>query len=176
MAWIRCVDTFVRIGKDEKACLQISKARVAFPAPLQALLYFCKCHGLRQEGGYLGYDLGVCDWNDDSVPEQQAVVETMKTAAVLISTAALVCLDMEVIESIAGAFASKPAEGYMLVNFWNPFSLEKADDNKRVLLKHFNFVGSMATRHRKMSQLEQENYPGEEWAQLELWVLKRRVF
>jgi hypothetical protein len=25
-----------------------------------------------------------------------------------------------------------------------------------------------------MSPLEQENYPGEEWSLLELWVLKRR--
>jgi hypothetical protein len=75
-----------------------------------------------------------------------------------------------------GRFASKPkAEGYMLVNFLNPFSLEKADETKRVLLKHLDFVGSMATRHRKMSQLEQDNYPGEEWALLELWVLKRRA-
>jgi hypothetical protein len=119
----------------------------------------------------------VCDLNaDDSVvPEKQAVLETMKTADVLVATAALVYLDIAAIESIVGAFASKPAEGYMLVNFLNPFSLDKADETKRVLLKHLEFVGSMATRHRKMSKLEQDNYPGEEWALLELWVLKRRV-
>ena len=93
----------------------------------------------------------VCDLNDDSVLEKQAVVETMKTADVLISTAALVYLDIEAIASIVGAFASMPAEGYMLVNFLNPFSLDKADETKRVLLKHLEFVGSMATRHRKIS-------------------------
>jgi hypothetical protein len=116
---------------------------------------------------------------DDKVPEKQAVQETMKTADVIMVTAASVYLDIEAIaaiESIVGSFASKPnAEGYMLINLLNPFSLEKADETKRVLLKHFDFVGSMVTRPRKMFQLEQGNYPGEEWALLELWVLKPRA-
>jgi hypothetical protein len=124
----------------------------------------------------------VCDLNEpnDKVPEKQAVQETiMKTADVMMATAASVYLDIEAIaaiESIVGSLASKPnAEGCMLVNLLNPFSLEKADETKRVLLKHLDFVGSMVTRHRKMFQLEQGNYPGEEWALLELWLLKRRA-
>jgi predicted TPR repeat methyltransferase len=119
----------------------------------------------------------VCDLNEpeELVPGKKAILETMKTADVLIATAALVYLDVEAIESIISSFASKPAEGYMLVNFLNPFALDKADETKKILLQHLDFAGSMATRHRKMSQLEQDNYPGEEWALLELWVLKRRV-
>ena len=159
--------------KDEKACMEIQGTR-RFPCTITGIDISKNAMAYGKKVGLYDTTL-VCDLNDDTVPEKQAVVETMKTADVLISTAALVYLEIEAIESIVGAFASKPAEGYMLVNFLNPFSLEKADETKRVLLKHLEFVGSMATRHRKMSQLEQDNYPGEEWALLELWVLKRRV-
>ena len=80
--------------------------------------------------------------------------------------------------NLVGAFAkgsgAASSEGFMMVNFLNPFALEKADATKRILLKHLEFVGSRATRHRRMSELEQNNYPGETWALLELWVLKRR--
>ena len=102
----------------------------------------------------------------------------LAAADVLLSTAALVYLDLPSIEELIGAFAAgggKAGEGYVLVNFLNPFALEKADDTKRILLKHLDFVGSRATRHRRLSPLEQNNYPGEEWSLLELWVLKRRV-
>ena len=98
----------------------------------------------------------------------------MKEADILLSTAALVYLDLESIESIVSSFASNDSEGYVLVNFLNPFSLEKADQTKRILLQHLDFVASRATRHRRLSSLEQRNYPGEEWSLLELWVLKRR--
>ena len=37
-----------------------------------------------------------------------------------------------------------------------------------------DFVASRATRHRRMSQLEQDNYPGEQWSLLELWVLQKK--
>jgi len=106
------------------------------------------------------------------------VEQVMGDADILLSTAALVYLDLETIEIIIEAFAngggSGKKEGYILVNFLNPFALEKADDTKKILLKHLEFVGSRATRHRRMSELEQRNYPGEEWSLLELWVLKRR--
>jgi hypothetical protein len=159
--------------KDETTCMQIQGTR-RFP---------CTTTGIDISENAMAYSKNVglfdttvvCDLNDDSVPERQAVLESMNEADVLISTAALVYLDIEAIESIVGAFASKKAEGYMLVNFLNPFSLDKADETKRVLLEHLDFVGSRGTRHRKMSKLEQDNYPGEEWALLELWVLKRRV-
>jgi hypothetical protein len=159
--------------KDETACRTIQGLR-RFPCTITGIDISKNAMAYGKQVGIYDTTL-VCDLNDDSVPEQQAVLDTMKTADVLISTAALVYLDLEAIEGIVGAFASKPAEGYMLVNFLNPFSLDKADQTKKVLLKHLEFVGSMATRHRRMSQLEQDNYPGEEWALLELWVLKRRV-
>jgi hypothetical protein len=99
------------------------------------------------------------------------------THVFLSTTAALVYLDLETIEALISSFAkggSGNKEGYILVNFLNPFALEKADETKRILLNHLEFVGSRATRHRRMSELEQKNYPGEEWSLLELWVLKRR--
>jgi hypothetical protein len=102
----------------------------------------------------------------------------MAEADILLSTAALVYLDLETIDTLISSFASgskgNKNEGYILVNFLNPFAPEKSDETKRILLKHLDFVGSRATRHRKMSELEQRNYPGEEWSLLELWVLKRR--
>jgi hypothetical protein len=101
--------------------------------------------------------------------------ELLAAADVLVSTAALVYLDLPTVETLVQAFASAGREGYAMVNFLNPFSLEKSDETKKVLLKHLDFVGSTATRHRRMSPLEQENYPGEEWSLLEIWVLKRRV-
>jgi hypothetical protein len=160
--------------KDETACMKIQGSR-RFPCTITGIDISASAMAYGKSVGLYDKTL-VCDLNDDSVPEKQAVLETMKTADVMIATAALVYLDIATIESIVGAFASKPqAEGYMLVNFLNPFSLDKADETKRILLKHLEFVGSMATRHRKMSQLERDNYPGEEWALLELWVLKRRV-
>ena len=84
-------------------------------------------------------------------------------------------LDLETVDVLVSAFARGTGEGYVLVNFLNPFAPEKADATKRILLEHLEFVGSRATRHRRMSALERENYPGEDWSLLELWVLKRRA-
>ncbi|MGM0552947.1 MAG: class I SAM-dependent methyltransferase [Pseudomonadota bacterium] len=109
------------------------------------------------------------------VPDTQTAIEkAMEEADIVISTASLVYLDPPAIRKLIEAFARAPREGYMLVNFLNPFALEKADETKRLLLEHLDFVGSTATRHRRLSPLEQENYPGEEWALLEIWVLRRR--
>jgi hypothetical protein len=116
----------------------------------------------------------VCNLNERSSEAFGKVVNAMKEATVFIATAALVYLDLESIEQLVGSFSSSSAEGYVLVNFLNPFALDKADDTKRILLKHLDFVASRATRHRRLSPLEQENYPDEEWSLLELWVLKRR--
>jgi hypothetical protein len=159
--------------KDEKSCMHIQGMR-RFPCTITGIDISANAMAYGKSAGLYDKTI-VCDVNDDKIPEHQAVSDTMKSADVMIATAALVYLDIAAIEMIVSSFASKPAEGYMLVNFLNPFSLEKADETKRVLLKHLEFVGSMATRHRKMSQLEQDNYPGEEWALLELWVLKRRA-
>ena len=125
------------------------------------------------------YDDTICgDLNNRSTPEFEQVKKVMGDADILLSTAALVYLDLETIDSIIKSFAEggdeQKDEGYILVNFLNPFALEKADDTKKILLKYLDFVGSRATRHRRMSELEQRNYPGEEWSLLELWVLKRR--
>ncbi|CAB9508439.1 expressed unknown protein [Seminavis robusta] len=159
--------------KDEDSCMTIQEKRrfdchtTAIDISANAMAY-CKKTGLFDEAI-------VVDLNDSSLEEEQKQVQAaMANADIFLSTAALVYLDLETIERIVQAFASKPTEGYMLVNFLNPFSLEKADETKRVLVKHLDFVGSMAARHRRMSPLEQENYPGETWALLELWVLRRK--
>ena len=114
------------------------------------------------------------DLNQMSGKTKDDILGAMAAADILVSTAALVYLDLNAVDELIRAFATAPREGHVIVNFLNPFSLEKSDATKRVLLEHLEFVGSIATRHRRMSALEQENYPGEEWALLEIWVLKRR--
>lgn len=114
------------------------------------------------------------DLNDASHGTWNAVEASLREADILVSTAALVYLEPTSIERLVQAFASSSKAGYVLVNFLNPFALEKADATKQTLLKHLDFVGSQATRHRRMSPLEQENYPGEDWSLLELWCLRRR--
>lgn len=114
------------------------------------------------------------DLNQPSAEAGKAVESAMENADVVISTASLVYLDPPAIQGLIDAFARGQGEGYMLVNFLNPFALEKADTTKRMLLEKLEFVGSMASRHRRLSPLEQENYPGEDWALLEIWVLRRK--
>jgi hypothetical protein len=159
--------------KDETSCMTIQSKRrfdchsTAIDISKSAMEYGKKV-GLYD-------DIIVADLNDKSLVDAQKQVQTaLSQADMLLGTAALVYLDIETIDRLVKAFSSKPEEGYMLVNFLNPFSLEKADETKRKLLEHLEFVGSMATRHRRMSPLEQQNYPGEEWVLLELWVLRRK--
>mmetsp|Transcript_8599 Transcript_8599/g.9221 ORF Transcript_8599/g.9221 Transcript_8599/m.9221 type:complete len:284 (+) Transcript_8599:270-1121(+) len=117
----------------------------------------------------------VCDLNNRTSPEFTQTKTAMGNADIVISTAALVYLELETIEELIDSFADNGSEeGMMLVNFLNPFALEKADATKRILLSKLEFVASRATRHRRMSQLEQDNYPGEEWSLLELWVLQKK--
>ncbi|KAL7461246.1 hypothetical protein ACHAXS_001666 [Conticribra weissflogii] len=163
--------------KDEESCASIQGER-RFPVNItgvdisQPALDYGASAGL--------YDSIICsNLNERATEEFASVNKAMADADILLSTAALVYLDLETIEALVSAFASgsgnnERKEGYVLVNFLNPFALEKADETKRILLKHLDFVGSRATRHRRMSPLEMENYPGEEWSLLELWVLKRR--
>lgn len=113
----------------------------------------------------------VSDLNTGQAKER--VEEALAQSHVLISTAALVYLEEKTISYLLDAFCSSSVEGYVLVNFLNPFSLEKADATKRLLLSKLEFVGSTATRHRKLSPLEREHHPDEEWCLLEIWVLKR---
>lgn len=120
------------------------------------------------------YDAVVeADLNRPDAAQQAALDQALGGAQVMTSTAALVYLETPTIERVLDTFANGDGEGYLLVNFLNPFALEAADSAKRALLERFTFVGSMASRHRLMSQIERDNYPGEEWAMLEIWVLKR---
>eukprot|EP00929_Paragymnodinium_shiwhaense_P108381 TRINITY_DN746_c0_g1_i1.p1 TRINITY_DN746_c0_g1~~TRINITY_DN746_c0_g1_i1.p1 ORF type:complete len:1119 (-),score=337.96 TRINITY_DN746_c0_g1_i1:216-3572(-) len=105
----------------------------------------------------------------------QKAVPTMTSANLVICTAGLVYLTADTIKTLVHAFASGSGEGYMVVNFLNPFDLRKADAAKRILLEHLDFIGSHAARHRNLSELERGNYPDYgDWALLEIWVLGRR--
>jgi hypothetical protein len=161
--------------KDEQSCASVNFPR-RFSANVTGIDISAPALGYGKNAGL--YDATICcNLNERNTTEFWEVKSVMASADILLSTAALVYLDLETIESIISSFATRNdnnKEGYILVNFLNPFALEKADDTKKILLKHLEFVGSRATRHRRMSELEQKNYPGEEWSLLELWVLKRR--
>eukprot|EP00804_Cyclotella_cryptica_P010413 CCRYP_018155-RB/>CCRYP_018155-RB protein AED:0.35 eAED:0.35 QI:0/-1/0/1/-1/0/1/0/178 len=161
--------------KDEESCRSIAASR-RFNAKVTGIDISAPALAYGISAGL--YDDVVCsNLNERETGEFVQVQSVMADADILLSTAALVYLDLETIDTLISSFASgskAKKEGYILVNFLNPFALEKADETKRILLKHLDFVGSRATRHRKMSEMEQRNYPGEEWSLLELWVLKRR--
>lgn len=157
---------------DAQTCQTIDAPR-RFPAHTTGIDISANAMAYGKSSGLFD-EVVVADLNAPSEEQGRSVNEVMANADVVISTASLVYLDEEAIEGLVDSFASNPNEGYMLVNFLNPFSLEKADATKRILLDRLEFVGSTATRHRRMSQLEQENYPGEEWALLEIWVLRRK--
>ena len=96
---------------------------------------------------------------------------------ILISTATLVYLNLGSVNYIIEEFASGLGAGYAIINFLNPFELEKTDQMKQILLKHLEFVGSAAAQHRTMSDIERKDYPDYgEWALLETWTLRRRGF
>ncbi|MDZ7779960.1 MAG: class I SAM-dependent methyltransferase [Gemmatimonadota bacterium] len=158
--------------RDAEACRTIEADR-RFPAHTTGIDISGNAMAYGQRSGLFD-DTVVADLNAPSPEAKRSVDSAMENADVVISTASLVYLETDVIKGLVDAFARAPREGYMLVNFLNPFSLEKADETKRILLERLDFVGSTATRHRRMSQLEQENYPGEEWSLLEIWVLRRR--
>lgn len=157
--------------RDEQACRSVQADR-RFPARTTAIDISGNALAYGASAGLYDQTIEV-DLNQPQ-PEVQAQVEAaMEEAELVISTAALVYLEPEAVQKLVDAFARAPREGYMLVNFLNPFALEKADATKRTLLEQLEFVGSMASRHRRLSALEQENYPGEEWALLEIWVMRR---
>lgn len=158
--------------RDEQACRTVSGER-RFPAHTTAIDISGPALAYGKQAG-LYDDTIEADLNAPPPEIQKAVDQAMNQADIVISTAALVYLEPDAIERLVDAFARAPREGYMLVNFLNPFALEKADATKRILLDRLEFMGSMASRHRRMSQLEQDNYPGEEWALLEIWALRRK--
>uniref|UniRef100_A0A7R9WQV0 Uncharacterized protein n=1 Tax=Craspedostauros australis TaxID=1486917 RepID=A0A7R9WQV0_9STRA len=117
----------------------------------------------------------VADLNGCGASARAEVESAMTAADIFICAAALVYLDLDAIDQLVAAFAATDKEGYAMVNFLSFFAAEKTDETKKILLKHLDFVGSTASRHRRMSPLEQSNYPGEEWVLLEVWVLKRKA-
>jgi hypothetical protein len=166
-------DEICKNWKDEISCMTIQAER-RIPCEIIAADISGPAMAYGKQVGL--YDQAItADLNARSTDAYKQVVKSMASADMVLSTAALVYLDLESIEELISAFASNEKEGYLLVNFLNPFGLEKADKTKQILLKHLDFVASRATRHRRMSELEQKNYPGETWALLELWVLKRRA-
>jgi len=164
--------------KDEESCKTIDKPRqkfgdadchvTAIDISPQAMAYG-KSVGLYDESI-------VCDLNNRSSEAFLSTKAAIGKADILLSTVALVYLELDSIRELVDAFCAGEGskDGRMLVNFLNPFALEKADATKRILLEKLDFVASRATRHRRMSQLEQDNYPGEEWSLLELWVLQKK--
>ncbi|TDY03751.1 class I SAM-dependent methyltransferase [Thiohalophilus thiocyanatoxydans] len=158
--------------RDSEACKQIDGQR-RFPATTTGIDISANALAYGHAAGL--YDETIeADLNAAPADVQDQVEAAMQNADVVISTASLVYLEPEAIARLLDAFDKGAGEGYMLVNFLNPFALEKADETKRMLLERLEFVGSMASRHRRLSPLEQENYPGEEWALLEIWVLRRK--
>lgn len=158
--------------KDAESAAKVARAR-RFPAQVTGIDISANALAYGKSAGI--YDTTIeADLNHPSADTQAQLSDTLRAANILISTAALVYLEPQAVARLMDAFAEGQDEGYMLVNFLNPFALEAADATKRTLLERFEFVGSMASRHRMMSPIERENYPGEEWALLEVWVLRRR--
>lgn len=158
--------------KDAASARQVAQPR-RFPSHLTGIDISGNALAYGKSAGI--YDAVIeADLNQPSPETQTQLNDTLRAANILISTAALVYLEPQAVASLMDAFAQGEDEGYMLVNFLNPFAPEAADNTKRILLERFDFVGSMASRHRRMSPIEQENYPGEEWALLEVWVLRRK--
>ena len=157
--------------RDEEACGSINGKR-RFPARATGIDISSSAMAYGRKVGLFDETV-VVDLNVPAAEEERAVDKALSEADIVISTAALVYLEPETVRKVVDTFAGGQGEGYMLVNFLNPFGLEKADATKRTLLDSLDFVGSRATRHRRLSPLEQENYPGEEWSLLEIWVLRR---
>jgi len=158
--------------KDEASAQQVDAKR-RFPAHVTGIDISANAMAYGRSAGIFD-DTIVSDLNQPESEARQSVDQAMANAEVVISTASLVYLDAETVDWLVDAFARGSGEGYMLVNFLNPFALEKTDEAKRSLLSRLEFIGSMASRHRLMSGVERENYPGEDWALLEIWVLRRR--
>eukprot|EP00992_Anisonema_acinus_P000938 TRINITY_DN10333_c0_g1_i1.p1 TRINITY_DN10333_c0_g1~~TRINITY_DN10333_c0_g1_i1.p1 ORF type:complete len:1063 (+),score=244.11 TRINITY_DN10333_c0_g1_i1:56-3244(+) len=157
----------------EESCEKIDKPR----------RFACKTIGVDLSGPAVEYgrrtgifDEGVVgDLNSMTSEFRTKMQEVLGLADVVVCTAALVYLNVSVIDQLLHNYASSSKEeGFMIVNFLNPFNPDKADATKQVLLRHLDFVSSCATRHRKLSEFERKLYPGEEWALLEIWVLKRK--
>ena len=144
---------------DSDACKQMAKPR-RFPATVTGIDLSANAVAYGKSAGI--FDVAIqCDLNKWGAEQKAEIGAIMAEQDVLCATAALVYLDLETCDYLFGKFAEKKAPGRVIVNFLNPFELEKADATKRLLLKHFDFVGSRATKHRRLSSFEQSNYGGE---------------
>ncbi len=158
--------------RDHDAARTVDRPR-RFPASVTGIDISANALAYGKSAGI--YDATIeADLNSPDPEARAAVDRALAEADIVISTAALVYLEPQAVEKLLDAFASGSGEGYLLVNFLNPFALDAADATKRLLLERLELVGSMAARHRRLSELEQQNYPGEQWALLEIWVLRRQ--
>jgi len=163
-----------KFWKDDESCLKLTKER-RFPAHTIAVdlsepaLAYCKKAGLADETHAI---------NLNDAEERVKFKGTLQTTDILFSGATLCYLTPEAVDDLIGIFASGQGEGYICVNFLNPFEQDKSDAMKKILLKHLDFVGSAARRHRLLTEVpEKKTYPDYgDWSLIEIWVLQRRGF
>ncbi len=158
--------------KDAASCRRAAQPR-RLPLHVTGIDISAPALGYGKSAGIFD-DILEADLNNPTVEARAAVDRAMAGADVVVSSAALVYLELPAVKALIEPFARAEREGFLLVNFLNPFALDKADAMKRLLLDRLDFVGSMASRHRRLSEPERRNHPGEEWVLLELWVLGRR--
>ena len=131
--------------KDDDSCKAIDKPRRTLGAengcPVTAIDISPQAMAYGQSVGL--YDESfVCDLNNLEGEAFGRAKETLAKADIFLSTAALCYLSVEAIEDLVDAFCSGTSnpDGMMLVNFLNPFCLEKSDATKRILLSKLDFV------------------------------------
>jgi len=157
--------------KDEKSCQKVTAER-RFPCKTIAVdlsenaLKYCKSSGLADETHCI---------NLNDAQERQNFKDTLQSTDILFSGATLCYLTAEAVDDVIGTFARGKGDGYICVNFLNPFEPEKSDQMKQILLKHLKFVGSAARRHRLLTEVpEKKTYPDYgDWSLIEIWVLQR---
>jgi len=165
-------DELRKFWKDAESCKTVTAQRrfpcktIAVDLSEQALKY-CKSSGLADETFAV---------NLNDVEQRLSFKSTLQTTDILFSGATLCYLTPEAVDDVIGTFAAGKGDGYICVNFLNPFEQDKSDQMKKILLKHLNFVGSAARRHRLLTEVpEKKTYPDYgDWSLIEIWVLQRR--
>lgn len=157
--------------KDSTTCQTIDGVR-RFPAHTTGIDYSVSALAYGNACG-LYDDVVAVDLNNLSKDKEMEIHEVLSRADVMVACAALVYLDLEAMEKVLRAFCDSENDGYVLVNFLNIFTVEKADASKRLILKYLDFVGSAVARHRKTTPMERVANPDEEWILVEYWILKR---
>jgi len=158
--------------KDDASCAKVKGER-RFPCNTisvdlsESAVAYCQSSGICDEG----YATNLND-----ATGRAKVRTALQTTDILFSGATLCYLTEEAVKDVIGTFAAGEGEGYAIVNFLNPFELEKADKMKQTLLTYLDFVGSSARRHRLLTEVpEKQTYPDfGDWSLIEIWVLKRK--